>query len=109
MDQLKLLMDYTKFHIGVYLTLGTAGLTLIKLQLLDISQMLPGVGLLFIAGAAGGIIASSIPEHSSWESFKSSKLEIFGKETKGYSFWSKVEHYTFWAAITSTAILILIK
>ena len=102
-------MDYTKFHIGVYLTLGTAGITLIKLNLINVCDMLPGVGLLFIAGAAGGIIASSIPEHSSWESFISSKLEIFGKKTKGYYVWSKVEHYAFWAAIVVTAYLVLTR
>ncbi len=108
MDQLKLLMEYTLFHIGVYLTLGTARITLIVAEIVTQWQLLPGVVLLFIAGAAGGIIASSIPEHASWESFVGAELEIFGGKTWEYGFWSKVEHYTFWAAIIFTALLVLI-
>ena len=102
-------MDYTKFHIGVYLALGTAGITLIEAGKLNTSEMLPGVVLLILAGAAGGIIASSIPEHSDWNSFVGSKLKVFGIELGVYGFWSKVEHYAFWAAIILTAILVLIN
>lgn len=107
MEQLKLLMDYTKFHIGVYLSFGTAGISLIKLELVDAFQMLPGVVLMFCAGCAGGIIASNIPEHKCWSRYRKAKFKIFWFETSDYYYWSKVEHLCFWAGIIVTAVLVL--
>ncbi len=64
---LELLFDYTKFHIGVYLTMASAFITIASLKkgenfVLEL-RTLPvwlAVGSFFIAGLSGGIIVSSI-------------------------------------------------
>ena len=56
MDQLKLLMDYTKFHIGFYLTFGSIGITLVKMGRLEYVEAIPGIILMLIAGAAEGLL-----------------------------------------------------
>jgi hypothetical protein len=109
MDQLKLLMDYTKFHIGVYLTLTSVGLALIKTLTIPLTDLLPSIVLLLLAGASGGIIASSIPEYSDWDSFSNSKLKLLGIDTFSYWVWSKVEHSSFWFAVIYGSYRVLIS
>ena len=108
MDQLKLLMDYTKFHIGFYLTFGSIGITLVKMGRLEYIEAIPGIILMLIAGAAGGVIASNIPEHKDWESFTKAKIKLFGKKYRIYGCFSKIEHFAFWLAIIITSTLILL-
>jgi len=109
-DQLKNLMDYTKFHIGVYLTLGTISVSLIETNAVEWWQLVPGLVLLFVAGAAGGVIASNIPEHEDWTSFSTKKegLNALFGNYGSYKFWSKLEHASFWLAISLSTVLILV-
>ncbi len=66
---LELLYDYTKFHIGVYLTIAASFITIASLKKgeefilnLNINFVYGSVGLFMLAGLAGGIIISSITQ-----------------------------------------------
>ena len=73
------LFDYTKFHIGLYMTLG-AGLVAVVAAaadeksvlraLVSYPKLLAGsVFLMFVAGAAGGVIASSLTQVTTFDDF----------------------------------------
>lgn len=109
MEQLKLLMDYTRFHIGVYLTLGAAAIGLLEARLFCASVLLPGLALLFVAGIAGGVIGSSIPDFATWTAFDCSKLKVLGIRTWSWRRWAMVEHLSFWLAIGITTFLVILE
>lgn len=102
-EQLKLLFDYTKFHIGLYTTVATifGGLYSAsdKLPFKFNSGLLIGsVICILLAGIAGGTIASSIPGHSGYTQFWGAvigpfRLKLFKAET-----WTYIEHSAFWLA-----------
>jgi hypothetical protein len=79
-DQLKSLMDYTKFHIGLYTTLCTILIAVIGLNGLreQVPRMLPYFFLSLIcfaiAGMFGGLVGSSLPRFTSWAEYQQSKL-----------------------------------
>ena len=104
--QLELLFEYTKFHIGLYLTLaaayitiGTAGVG--KLPKLNHYFVWLGVVSIAIAGFAGGVIASSITQTT-----KSNVSEFLEdptgpwclKSLKGLT-WTYIEHTMFWVGV----------
>ena len=104
---LELLFDYTKFHIGVYLTLAAAYITLGTSHLSDNLPKLnagfvwTAVIFIAIAGFAGGVIASSITQS------QSANVEEFLKDPTGpWSMecfpgrtWIYIEHTAFWIGI----------
>lgn len=101
-NQLNCLFDYTKFHIGVYMTL--IGL-LLGAQLNPVSRALLEpvhrwivftVICYAIAGAAGGAIISNIPDSKTYETFAIEKLDLFGLKTFKYIAWAHIEHASFW-------------
>ena len=66
---LELLFDYTKFHIGLYLTLTAAYVTVVTAKIGDkpILALVPeffwlAVVAFMVAGLSGGVIASSITQ-----------------------------------------------
>jgi hypothetical protein len=62
---LELLFDYTKFHIGLYLTLTAAFVTVANSNLLTLRAewiFWVAVACFVAAGLAGGVIASSITQ-----------------------------------------------
>ena len=107
--RLSTLFDYTKFHIGLYATLITGLFAVVafveshKRDLAGLVQLLPYAKwtacLILIAGAAGGAIASNIPNFREFESFSRAKLEVFGIRFLRYSQLAHVEHLAFWSAI----------
>lgn len=105
---LELLFDYTKFHIGVYLTLAAAYITLATSKIggdtlpkLNSKFVWPAVICIVVAGFAGGVIASSITQS------RSATVEDFLEEETGpWSTtwlsgrrWIYIEHTLFWAGI----------
>lgn len=106
--QLSTLFDYTKFHIGLYSTLIT-GLFAIVAFAVDpkksnvLVYLLPyakwTAGFILVAGAAGGVIASNIPNHETFKDFSGAKLPIFGIRSFTYAVFATVEHLAFWIAI----------
>lgn len=86
--KLEFLFDYTKFHIGMYMTLISAvfalvGLDVLKGCTLEIIKFPLAIGAigLTLAGAFGSLVASAIPMT------KTSSYEKFMKETVGPLCW----------------------
>jgi hypothetical protein len=110
-ERLKLLFDYTKFHILLYTTLITLliGLFAFGGDVESITQfrkvMKPVVVCFLIAGAAGGVIASNIPKFDEfsifWDGNNSEFISPFG--CKFFNFpgkiWASIEHSAFWIGI----------
>jgi len=106
-EKLKLLFDYTKFHIGVYLTLGgifagfvaadakTPGQFLFKF---DRFWLMLAVGFVAIAGFAGGVLVSSMCHATSLKEFWKTSLGPFRGTWWSAERWTHVEHSAFWIA-----------
>src|SRR5947209_14009409 len=82
LEQLRLLFDYTKFHIGLYTTVATIFGGLIAASDKGPFKFHPkllfaSVACICIAGIAGGTIASSIPGYSSYKTFWESRIAPF--------------------------------
>ena len=112
-ENLKLLMDYTKFHIGLYVTLFSAIVVAIEKDILPSKPKgaLPLAALLLVlAGAAGGVIGSSIPNASSFTKFQADHLGPLWMRGSGlrYKTWAALEHFFFWLAILVVAATLVI-
>lgn len=105
-EQLKLLFDYTKFHIGLYVTLASALIALVNTEFGKALKLRPALiwaAVLFIAlaGLAGGVIASSLPWFESIHSFKDTLIGPFRLRMMSGEFWTYLEHTSFWLGIGS--------
>jgi hypothetical protein len=106
--RLERLFDYTKWHIGIYLSIGGATVTLLAsdksaqvLSFLVGSKLLLGasLALMVVAGFAGGVIASSITTCKTFEEFwDHGQGPVEWKAMKGRH-WPKLEHLAFWASL----------
>jgi hypothetical protein len=111
-EQVKVLFDYTKFHIGVYTTLITIIVT--GLYYLRITQgvnfkpnllFIYGSMVMFgIAGLSGGIIASTLPHHSSIKEFWKERIGPFRLRIMSGEFWTYCEHTAFWLGVVSAVL-----
>ena len=112
---LEMLYDYTKFHIGVYLTLTASYITVAtvkvseqagaKVQFLPANQYLMAIAVLafLLAGFAGGVIVSSITQHVGGSSNDFLETEIGPWNAKcihalGRT-WTYIEHTSFWVGL----------
>jgi hypothetical protein len=120
LEQLKLLFDYTKFHIGLYTTVATifGGLVAAGDKIpfkFNTPLLLASVVCICVAGIAGGTIASSIPGYSSYKEFWSKPIAPFpfSKWMKTDNKWMRaenwtyVEHIAFWLAVVLAVVSIL--
>ena len=105
---LELLFEYTKFHIGVYLTLTASYITVTtakigEKQLFKLRKHLVWVAIacFLVAGLAGGTIISSITQCECSTSTAFLKLEIgpLGMQLWKAIIWTRIEHITFWLGI----------
>jgi hypothetical protein len=109
-DRVKLLFDYTKWHIGIYTTLGTLIVTVLGWGRLTLYAPLLWLSLLFVglAGLSGGIIASTLPECGTLEEFFRSPTGFWGIPLLSGRTWTRIEHTAFWigvfAAVAAFAI-----
>jgi hypothetical protein len=112
---LDMLFDYTKFHIGLYLTLTASYIaaTSIKSEAgfaLDIESKLfwPAVVCFMIAGLAGGVIASSITQSSARSSEQFLEERVGPWDWKKIHFkariWTWLEHTAFWLGLIIAAV-----
>jgi hypothetical protein len=79
MEQLKLLMTYTVFHVGVYMTLGGVMVGLLAKKTTDKGMrcwIIGALSLFIIAGICGGVVAANT---SRW--------------------WMRIEHWAFWLGL----------
>jgi hypothetical protein len=102
MEQLKLLMDYTKFHIGIYITLCTGLIAVLSVDNLK-DYFVPFQPYLFatlvlfaIAAAFGGLVGSSLPMFNTYEEFKDAKLGPFNAKWIPAQWCTHLEHLFFW-------------
>ena len=102
------LFDYTKFHIGLYLTLTASYVAVASVKTGDnlyfsIRPCLfwPAVAFFVVAGVAGGVIASSITQTKarSTERFLSETLGPWSTKLLSARTWTWIEHTAFWAAL----------
>jgi hypothetical protein len=103
LEQVKLLFDYTKFHIGLYSTLAglliAAGGTFGSSWQVKPRLVAAAFFSIVLAGLAGGVIASSLP-------YLVGGGDVYEKRT-GPLFlnfvkvrhWTYLEHLSFWCAI----------
>jgi hypothetical protein len=112
---LELLYDYTKFHIGVYLTLSASYITVatVKIPALKGSAehllavnpcwMALAVVCFLLAGLAAGIIVSSITQYAEGGSAEFLETEIGPWDAKRIHlrarYWTYIEHTSFWVGL----------
>ena len=104
---LELLFDYTKFHIGLYLTLAAAYMAAASLQFdnrqliqLDLRLVVPALMSFMIAGLAGGWIASSITQTEARSAICFLKTDIGLFRAR---IWMRIEHIMFWLGLVLAA------
>jgi hypothetical protein len=114
--RLERLYDYTKFHIGIYLSAGGVIVTLLGsdkaawlISCLVGNRNLLWASLIFVllAGIAGGVIASSLASSENFTDFweKPQGPLCFGWFRGQY--WTWVEHLAFWISIGCFAFSLL--
>jgi hypothetical protein len=99
--QIKLIFEYTKFHIGLYASLIAVLMGLMKLG----AQKIPPE--LVIAGAAGGVIASSISVDYRLVA-EGKGVGPFGLTCLSSIWWAHVEHLAFWLGILISVMAFLL-
>lgn len=112
-EQVKLLFDYTKFHIGLYSTFATAVLALLSGQFAkqwSICMPLLALSLLpiAVAGVAGGVIASSLPHLVGSADVRIAKIGPLHCERWKLRYWTYAEHLAFWLALLLAAAALVI-
>ena len=103
MEQLKLLMDYTIFHIGVYISLSTGLIALLglfpgKADEMK-TQLIAALGYFLLAGMCGGVIAANIPYATDLAVFQHTWIGFLGGRFAPARVWMLVEHVSFWVGI----------
>jgi len=109
--RLELLLTYTTFHIGVYLSLTTAFMGASILGQLNHPLLRWAVACFLVAGACGGIVAANIGEDANVSAttfFASThRLNLWGKKWFRLKVLTTIEHFAFWAGILPVAIAFL--
>jgi hypothetical protein len=106
-EKVKLLFDYTKFHIGLYTTVAAAIIAFLNLKIFDQAPrfspdlLWTSVLLIGLAGVAGGIIASTLPECKSLPSFFITRVGPGRLRLLTGRGWAHTEHWAFWFALAS--------
>ena len=98
-DGLKLLFEYTKFHIGLY----TSVIALVVFETIKVTGLTRGIAsigavLLLFAAGFGGLIAGNIHRFGTVREFKDAKIGPFEREWITGKCCEHVEHLCFWVA-----------
>jgi hypothetical protein len=106
-DNRDLLMTYTIFHIGTYISLAAA---ILAAQAFGKEALSGGVlrfslAMFVLAGGCGAIVGSHIPDSESWEDYQSMKMGPLGIPIATYWWWAKAEHIFFWAGVLVPILL----
>lgn len=110
--QIRLLFEYTKFHIGLYASLIAALMGVMKVGNQRVSSdfvpFLKATLLCFVlAGAAGGIIASTISVDY-MPLVHQEAIGPFGINVLTADWWAHIEHFAFWVGILASVLGFLI-
>jgi hypothetical protein len=113
LEQLKLLFDYTKFHIGMYTTVATIFGGLIAADKgpfkFDSRVLFAAVIFICLAGVAGGVIASSIPGFNSYKTFWRTPIGPMRFKILTAEYWTYIEHSAFWIAVVLALLSVGLK
>jgi hypothetical protein len=102
------LFDYTKFHIGLYLTLTASYVAVTSMKngsvsLLNVDKIWfrCAVVCFMLAGLAGGVIASSITQTGcrSTKSFLAERIGPWNTTIFEARTWTWIEHTSFWIGL----------
>jgi hypothetical protein len=114
-EQLKQLMDYTKFHIGLYSTISTLLIAFVstdtagRVSPVFMCWLLATLALLLVAGMAGGLIGSSVPDHSTYDEFMKQRLGPWSRQWIVARECIHLEHTAFWMAALSAACGLIVS
>jgi hypothetical protein len=102
--RLELLMTYTTFHIGLYMSLVGALIAAEKFEIFSSGAVRFSIICFLIAGACGGLIAVNVAEfdlahHHISDFYHGYKLHFWCFETLPYAVFAFVEHFVFWMGI----------
>ena len=110
------LLDYTKFHIGIYLSIGGGIVALLGSDKADwvfaylrSQTQLLGWSLVFmvVAGLCGGIVASSTTIYKSFDEFWLSKQGPMNFKIMPGQYWAMLEHIAFWISIIIFSVAVI--
>ena len=115
LKSLELLFDYTKFHIGLYLTLTASYIAIATVKvnenlLLKLQPFWLWLAIIafMVAGLAGGVIASSITQCQCASSQEFLGQAIGFLDWKAIHFsarvWTYIAHTSFWVGLVSAVI-----
>ena len=105
LEKAKMLFDYTKFHIGIYTTLGTILVSAFAVFGKNLDHnwiwwpLWVGIALIGIAGLSGGVIATRLPECDTLDIFFKEPTGFWGMEFFKGKTWTRIEHTAFWFGI----------
>ena len=113
------LYDYTKFHIGIYLSAAGALASLISVLSTKDTQLpvvlrhvrfpwLLGLSFLamMLAGVAGAIVATSAIQCAAYDDFVEMPQGAFGCTPFTGKTWTSIEHGAFWFSLVSLAVAV---
>jgi sulfite exporter TauE/SafE len=104
LEQLKLLLEYTKFHIGLYSTIAgvlVAALATKHAESWKVRRwaVAAAVAAIVVAGLAGGVVAASIVSMTDVADFWNKPIGPYASELLTVRGWTYVEHSAFWIAV----------
>lgn len=114
-QRLSRLFTYTVFHLGMYIPLGAALLTLIGspdlAKALAIDPSSPAIwiiiGGILVAGIAGAVVATACITARSFDDVWDNKIGAYGMNPLIGRWWAKLEHAAFWSAVIAFGFLML--
>lgn len=115
--RLERLFDYTKFHIGIYLSAGGALVTSLGLAAQNESFVNRLVGsplalvlsllTMAVAGLAGGVIASSATQARTFDDLWRQPQGPYKSKWFSGQTWACIEHLAFWCSLALFAYSVL--
>ena len=104
LEQVKLLFDYTKFHITVYTTIATI---LVAIQSnsfgahvhLSAGFVPAAIASILLAGLAAGVVAASMPECTGKAHFWEWRTGPYNLPILTIRQWTYLEHTSFWVSV----------
>ncbi len=106
MEQLKLLMDYTIFHVGVYITLSGLMVSLLGTNVFAARAermrcyIVAALACFMIAGMFGGVVAGNIPYFTDLKQFSNAWIgPWFATHVFKAWFCMNAEHTAFWTGV----------
>ncbi len=114
-QRLSRLFTYTVFHLGMYIPLGAALLTLLGspdlMKTFEIDKSSPAIwviiGGILMAGIAGAVVATACITAQTFEDVWVNKIGAYGMKPLIGRWWAKLEHAAFWSAVIAFGFLML--